>query len=172
MLLGPCKSDFRVDTTYRSRNTTKTKEMHQCMNTFLIVDMVIPEHIRIRNIRHRMSLVTAIDARELDRISDEKHRQTVKDKILVSFLGKELHGPATNITDGVGSTSFTSSSRDTTEKRGLLSLAAEELGVGDIGEVFCDFKLSPCSGCLCVDYTFRNAFAREMCQSFDELRIR
>lgn len=106
--------------------------MHQRMNTFLVIDVVVPEHVRIRDIRHRMSLVTSVDTREFDGISDEKDRQTVEDKVLVSFLGEELHGPATNITHSVGSTSFTSSSRDATEERSLLSLSSEEFGVGDV----------------------------------------
>jgi hypothetical protein len=102
------------------------------MNTFLVVDVVVPEHVRVRNVGHRMSLVTAVDTGELDRISDEEDRQTVENKVLVSFLCEELHGPATNITDSIGSTSLASSSRDTTEKRSLLSLSSEELGIGDI----------------------------------------
>jgi hypothetical protein len=106
--------------------------MHQRMDTLLIVDVVVPVHIRIRNICHRMSLVTSVDARKLDRISDEEDWQTVKDKVLISFLGEELHGPATNITNSVGSTSFTSSSRDTTEKGSLLAFSTEELSVGDV----------------------------------------
>ena len=106
--------------------------MHQSMNTFLVVDVVVPEHVRVRNVGHRMSLVTAVDTGELDRISDEEDRQTVENEILVSFLGEKLHGPAANITDSVGSTSFTSSSRDATEKRSLLSLSSKEFGIGDI----------------------------------------
>jgi len=102
------------------------------MDTFLVVDVVIPEHIRIRDVRHRMSLVTAVDARKFDGISDKEDRQTVEDKVLVSFLGEELHGPATNITDSVGGTSFTSGGRDTTEKGSLLSLSTEEPGIGDV----------------------------------------
>ena len=106
--------------------------MHQSMDTLLVVDVVIPEHVRVRDVRHRMSFVTSVDTRKLDGISDEKDRQTVEDKVLVSFLCEELHGPATNITDSVGSTSFTSCSRDTTKKRSLLSLSGEEFGVGDV----------------------------------------
>jgi hypothetical protein len=106
--------------------------MHQRMDTLLIVDVVVPVHIRIRDIRHRMSLVTSVDTRKLDRISDEEDRQTVENKVLVSLFGKELHGPATNITNSVGSTSFTSSGGDTTQEGSLLALSTEELGVGDV----------------------------------------
>lgn len=102
------------------------------MNTFLVVDVVIPEHVRVGDVCHRMSLVTAVDTRELDGISDEKDRQTVEDKVLVAFLSEELHGPATNITDSIGSTSLASSGRDTTEEGSLLSLSSKKLGVGDI----------------------------------------
>ena len=106
--------------------------MHQRMDTFLVVDVVVPEHVRVRDVCHRMSLVTAVDAGELDGVSDEEDRQTVEDKVLVSFLGEELHGPATNITNSIGSTSLTSSGGDTTEERSLLSLSTEKLGVGDV----------------------------------------
>ena len=102
------------------------------MNTLLVVDVVVPEHVWVRDVRHRMSFVTSVDTRKLDGISDEKDRQTVEDKVLVSFLCEELHGPATNITDSVGSTSLASSGRDTGKKRSLLSLSTKEFGIGDV----------------------------------------
>lgn len=102
------------------------------MDTFLVVDVVVPEHVGVRNVRHRVSLVAAVDTGKLDRISDKEDGQTVEDKVLVSFLGEELHGPATNITDSVGSTSLASSGRDTSEKRSLLALSTEKFCIGDI----------------------------------------
>jgi hypothetical protein len=93
------------------------------MNTFLVVDVVVPVHVWVRNVRYRVSLVRTVNAGKLDRISDKEDGQTVEDKVLVSFLGEELHGPATNITDSVGSTSLSSSGRDTSKERGLLSLS-------------------------------------------------
>lgn len=121
--LVPHWSGRGKEETYRSRNTAKTKEMHQRVNTFLVVDVVVPEHVGVRNVRYGMSLVRTVDAGELDRISDEEDRQTVEDKILVSFLGEELHGPATNITDSVGSTSLASRGRNTGKEGSLLSLS-------------------------------------------------
>jgi len=61
--------------------------MHQSMNALRVVNMVVPEHVVLRHIHSRVSLVTAVHARELDRIPDEKDRQVIEDKVMVaSFL--------------------------------------------------------------------------------------
>lgn len=106
--------------------------MHQCMNTFLVVDMVIPVHVRVRNVRDRMSLVRSVDAREFDGIPNKEDWQTVEDEILVSFFGKQLHGPPTNITDSIGSTSLSGSGGDTGKKGSLLSFPIQKLGICDV----------------------------------------
>ena len=106
--------------------------MHQSMDTLLVVDMIIPKHVRIRDVGLGMPLVRAVHARKLDRIADKKNRQVIEDKILVSLLGEQFHCPTTDISDGVARALLSCDSRDTAEERSLLSYACQELGVCDV----------------------------------------
>lgn len=58
------------------------------MDSLLIVDVIVPEHVCVWNVCLRMSLVRAVDTGELDRIADKEDRQTVENKVLVAFLGE------------------------------------------------------------------------------------
>lgn len=71
------------------------------MHSLRIIDVIIPEHGVIRYIRLRVSLVAAVHGRKLDWIPDEKDRQVIEHKVLYTFLGVELDGPASDITDCV-----------------------------------------------------------------------
>jgi hypothetical protein len=75
--------------------------MHQCVYTFLIVGMKIPEHIPIWNISSWMAFMAPIHAWELYRIADEEDWQIIEDKLLVTFLGEQSHSPSANIAHGI-----------------------------------------------------------------------
>lgn len=96
-----------IDVSQRRRNATLSKEVHQGMNTLRVVQMKVPEHGIIRNIRLGMSLVTAVHGRKLDRISDEEHGQIIKDKVLDTLFSVEFGRPAANITDSIAGSFLT-----------------------------------------------------------------
>lgn len=63
-----------IDMRQRGRNTTRANEMHQSMNPLRGINMIVPEHIVLRHIHSRVSLVTTIHARKLDRVPHEEDR--------------------------------------------------------------------------------------------------
>lgn len=62
-----------INVSQRCGDTSSTKEMHQRMDAFGIIDVEIPEHGIVRYICSRMPLVTSVHGREFDRIADEEH---------------------------------------------------------------------------------------------------
>lgn len=145
--------------------------MHQSMNSLLVVDMVVPKHVRVRHVSDRMSLVRPVHTRKLYGIPDEEDRQTVEHKILVSLLREKLHRPSSNVTHGISRTPLTTSRRDPRKQRRLLALPRQEIGVRDIGQIVQDFKLPPCTSGFGVNDSYGNAFAREMGKRLYELRV-
>jgi hypothetical protein len=100
------------------------------MDAFWVVNVIVPKHSVVWNVRARMSLVTTVHGRELDGVSDEEDREVIKDKILDAVLGVELCRPASNVTNRVGGPLLTPYCRYTGEELGRLSDTVEELGVG------------------------------------------
>jgi hypothetical protein len=101
-----------IDIRQRCRNTTRADQMHQSMNAFRVVDMVVPEHIVLRYVHSRVSLMTAVHARELDRVSDEEDRQVIEDEVVVTIFGEELGRPSSDISHGVARALLPSDSGD------------------------------------------------------------
>jgi hypothetical protein len=91
----------------RSRNASLSKQMHQSMNALWVINMKVPKHGIIRNIRLRMTLVAPVHGRKLDGVPDEKHGQVVKDKVLDALFGVKLGCPASDIADCVTGSFFT-----------------------------------------------------------------
>ena len=59
---------------HRCREPSIPKEKHECMNTFLIIDVKVPEHVRIRRVCAWMSLVASIHGRKFDGVSNKEDR--------------------------------------------------------------------------------------------------
>lgn len=96
----------------RRRDTTRTNQMHQSMNALRTINMVVPEHAVLRHIHSRVSLVTAVHAREFDRVSDEEHRQVIEDKVVIAIFGEEFGGPSSDVSHSVAGTLFPTDSGD------------------------------------------------------------
>jgi hypothetical protein len=85
----------------RGRNAALSEKMHQRMYSLWIIDVEVPKHVRIWNIRTWMAFMAPIHAGKLYRVANEEDWQIVEDEVLITILGKELHGPSTYITDGI-----------------------------------------------------------------------
>lgn len=116
-----------------------------------VVDVEVPKHARIRHIRSRMAFVTPVHTGELDGIADEKHRQVIKNKVMIALLGVELCRPSSDISDGIGCTFLSSNGRYAAKHFGLLADATEELGISEVGYIVGNFEFSPSSCCFGVD---------------------
>jgi hypothetical protein len=60
------------------------------MYPFLVVDVEVPKHVRIRDVCLWMSFMAAIHTGELDRVANEEDWQIIEDKVLVAILRIEL----------------------------------------------------------------------------------
>lgn len=90
-----------IDMTERGWYASLSKQMHQSMYPFLVIDMEIPKHTWVWNIRLRMAFMAPVHARELDRVSNEEDWQIIEDEVLVAIFCEEAHCPASYISHGV-----------------------------------------------------------------------
>ena len=119
----------RIDIAERLWNPATTEEVHQSMDAFLIIDMIVPEHILIWDIGLWVAFVASVHAGELDRVADEEDWQIVEHKVLVALFRVHLHGEATDIAEGIAGTFLASDGRDTAENIGFLADLIEESSV-------------------------------------------
>lgn len=115
------------------------------MKTLRVVDMKIPEHAVVGDVGLRVALVAAIHGGKLDGITNEEDRNVVEDEVLDSLLRVELRCPPSNIANRVARTLLSSNCRDSAENRRLLAHLGEELGVGQVRDVFQNLKLAKCA---------------------------
>lgn len=119
------------------------------MNALRIVLVEIPKHGIIWNICLGVSLVAPVHGRKLDRVPDEEDGKIIEDEVLDTFFGIELCCPTSNIANCVAGSLFTTDRRNTSQNLGFLSNASEELCIGQVGDVFKNFKLAKGASSLC-----------------------
>lgn len=69
--------------------------------------------------------------------------------VVVAFFCEELDGKASDIANGVSTTSLTTSGAETKEDCRFLSNSVQELGTGQVGYILVgDFEFTPSSDCL------------------------
>lgn len=73
------------------------------MDSLLVVDVEVPEHRRVRQVRLRVPLVGAIHRREFDRITNKESRNVIKNPIVVPLIGIELNRKSPDITHRIRS---------------------------------------------------------------------
>lgn len=149
---GVCVYSKPIDMPKRSWYSTLTEQMHECMDALRVVHMVIPEHVVVRHIGSRMLLVTPIHAWELDRVTQEKDREVVKDKILIAVFGVELSRPTSHVSDRIGRTLLASYCGNTSHNVGLLSNLRKEASIGKIGNIIQDFEEAKGTGGLSMHH--------------------
>lgn len=110
----------------RLRCSTITEEVEKLMDTFGVADVEVPEHICIRKMSCRVSLMRTVQGRELNRIANEKDRRVVEDPVQVTLIRVDLHGPSVNIASGICRTGFRSNCRYSKKDGRLLASFAQE----------------------------------------------
>lgn len=178
-----------IDVPQGSWDTTRSKQVHQSVNTLRVVFVKVPEHGVIRNIGLRVSLVASIHGRKLDRVPDEEDRKVIEDEILDTLLSIKLCCPTSNISNCIAGSLFTTDCGDASQNLGFLSNASEKVCIGQIRDVFEDFKLAKGTSSLCVHAPVKenepctcvvamklllplwNAFTCKMSEDFDSIGI-
>lgn len=95
-----------IDVSERRRDTTRSKQVHQRVNTLRVVLMEIPEHGIIWHIGLRMPLVAPVHGRKLDGVPNKEDWEIIEDKVLDTLLGIEFGCPASDITNCVAGSFF------------------------------------------------------------------
>lgn len=155
LVQGVGMDTISVDVPQRRGNATLPKKVHKSVDALWVVNVKVPEHARVWDIRPRMPLVAPIHAGELDRIADEEDWKIIENKVLIAFFGVELCGPATDIANCVAGAFLAGNRGDTCQDLRLLPYAGEELGIGKIGDIVSDLELAPGSGGFGVDTSMR-----------------
>ncbi|MNL46838.1 hypothetical protein D3C87_1695860 [compost metagenome] len=108
---------------------------------------------------------------ELQRVANEEHRHVVADQVPVAFVGVELDGEAAHVTFGIGRAAFAGHGGKAQEQRGLLTNLRKDAGAGVARDVVSDGEGTVGAGPLGVDDPFRNAFAVEVGQLFNQPEV-
>lgn len=95
----------------------------------------------------------------------------IEHKILVSLFGEELGSPPANISHGLCRPFLRANSRNSEQHFGFLTYSIEEFCRCEVGNIVCDFELTPSTHGRGVDHSLRNTLPAEMGKSLDELSI-
>lgn len=126
---GVCVDAEPIDVPQRGWNAALSKQVHERMHSFWIIEMKVPKHGVIGHICLRMPLVAAIHGWKFDGIADEEDGKVVKDEVLDSLFCVKFGRPATNVPDGVTRTLLTTYSGDPSSQLRLFAKTGEPLGV-------------------------------------------
>lgn len=110
-----------IDVPQRGRYASLTDEVHQCVNPFRIIDVIIPEHIVVRHEGPRMPFVASVHAGKFDRIPNEKDRQVVENEILIAIFREELQRPSAYISHSIAGTFLAGHGGDSSQYFGSLT---------------------------------------------------
>ena len=127
------------------------------MDTLRTADMEVPKRVCVSGVGGRVTLVRAVQGRELERVADEEDGLVVEHPVVVAVGRLELDGPAVEVADRVGGAVFRADGGDAGEQLGLLAEAGEEVGVGDVGDVVGHFEVAACAGSFGVHDPFWDA---------------
>lgn len=95
-----------IDISERRRNTPRSKQVHQSMDTLRVILVEIPEHGIIWHIGLRVPLVASVHGRKFDGVPNKEDRKIIEDKILNTLLRIEFGCPTSDITNCVGRSLF------------------------------------------------------------------
>lgn len=148
-----------VHVTVRVRRTTVREEMHNLMNTLLVLTQVIPKHGRILKIRLGVPLLRMNKHGELARIADEEDGRVVEDPVMVALVGVELDGEATGIAGGIWGTLLAADGGEAGDAVCLFADSAEHVHAGEVGDIVGYFEGSVGAGSFGVDDTLGDTLA-------------
>lgn len=135
-----------IDVSQRCWNAPLADEMHQSMNTFWVIDVVVPKHVIIGDKSPRVPLVASVHAGKLDRISQKKDGEVVKDKVLVAIFCEELQRPTAHVSHSIARAFLPGDGGYASQYFCLRAYSRQELGVRQVRDIVKDFKCPPGAG--------------------------
>jgi len=135
---------------------------------------VLPEvedHVWIGEVGGWVPLLTVKEIWELDWIIDEEDWGVVSNHIIVAFLGVELDGKATWISNSVSCTSLTGNGGESKEEWSLLANLIQEGGLGEFCHILGDFEDTMSTGSLSMHNTLWNSLPIEMGKFINKSKV-
>jgi len=152
------------------RSSTVGEENGELMERFRVLRGVVPEVVGILQVSLGITLLSVNEVRELHRVAEEEDGSVVVNLVPVSVLGTKLDGETTRVTGGIGRSTLTSNSRESSGAD-LGTDFGEELGAGEVRDVVSNFEGTVSSSSLSVNDTFGNTFAIKVCESIDQVEV-
>ena len=109
-----------------------------------------------------------VQVRKLQRVADEEHGGIVAHQVPIPFLGIKLHGKASDVAFGIGSSPFACYGREAYEYIRLFPDFREELGTGVWGHIVRYGEVSVGSASLGMHPSLGNDLPVKVGQLFDE----
>ena len=118
-----------------------------------------------------VALDGVVEVGELQRVAQEEYGGVVAHEVPVALFGVELHGKATDVAFGIGSTTLASHGGEAHEALGLLAHLAEDGGTGILRDVVRHGKGSVGSRSLGVHAAFGDDLAVEVGEFLYQPRV-
>lgn len=131
----------------------------------------VPEHIRVFQMRLGVPLLRVDEAREENRVPNEKYWRVIAHEIPNPVLGVELHRETPGVSYGVRGSGLSAHGGEPHGDWGLLSDGGEHLGGAVLGDVVRDLEVTESSRALGVDDALGDPFAVEVGYFFDEVVV-
>ena len=135
------------------------------------VPEIVVRRLRLREAAVRLLLGGVDQVGELDRILDEEDRDVVADQVPVAFLGVELDREAAHVAREVRRALAAGDGREADEDLGLLALALEQVGAGDIGQQLVGLEVAVRPEAPRVHHPLRDALVIEVEDLLAEVEV-
>ena len=135
------------------------------------VPEIVVRGLRLRKAAVGLRLGRVDDVGELDRVLDEEHRDVVADQVPVAFLGVELDREAAHVAGQVRRALAAGHGREAHERLGLLALALEQVGAGDVGQRLVGLEVAVRAIAARMDDALRDALMVEMEDLLAEMEV-
>ena len=150
------------------RNAAVAHENRHLVQRFRMTRPEVPRRDVAAQVRVRIALLRVDEIRKLERIADKEHRRVIADDVPVALLGVELDREAAHVALGIGRAALARHRRESHEKRRFLADLREHLRLRVARDIVRDLQRAECARTFCVDTAFRNHFAIEVSEFFEQ----
>ena len=131
----------------------------------------VPSRGRILEVSSGIFLLGVNEIGEFNGVSNEEYWSIVSCHIPVTFFGVKFDCKSSWISIGIGSSSFSCDSGESSENWSFLSNGIEDFRLGVFGDIMGDFEVSMSSCSLGMDDSFGDTFSIEVGEFVNEMEV-
>jgi hypothetical protein len=136
-----------------------------------VLGKIVPEHIRIFQVRLRMSLLSVNEVWELGRVTDEEDGSVIEHPVPVTLVSLQLDSKSTGIPSSIRGTALASNGGESSSCFNLLTNRLEKGLRSDVTEIMGDFKVPMSTSTFGMDNTLRDALTIKVSEEIDVVEI-